>query len=51
MWAGYKPATSRNGIIVKYNKYSQIYISPDSNETFVSKLKEFKPDIVVLDKK
>jgi hypothetical protein len=51
MWAGYKPATSRNGIIVKYNKYSQIYISPDSIETFVSKLKEFKPDIVVLDKK
>lgn len=51
MWSGYKPATSRNGIIVKYNKHSQIYISPDSNETFVNKLKELKPDLVISNKK
>ena len=47
MWAGFKPATARKGIIVKYGKMDTIYISTDSNETFVKKIKEFYPEIKI----
>jgi len=47
MWAGFKPATARKGIIVKYGKLSEIYISPDSNESFVKQLKKIKPEIKI----
>ncbi|WP_293895374.1 PH domain-containing protein [Flavobacterium sp.] len=38
MWSGLKPATARNGLIIKYNTYDEIYISPKTNETFVSEI-------------
>jgi len=38
MWSGFRPATARKGIIVKYNKYDEIYFSPDSNESFIQAL-------------
>ena len=47
MWVGYKPATARKGIIVVYNKSTRIYISPDSNESFVKKIKELNPEIKI----
>jgi hypothetical protein len=28
LWVGFKPATSGKGLIIKYNKYDEIYISP-----------------------
>ena len=48
MWAGFKPATARKGIIVKYGEYSEIYISPDSNETFVKEIKRIRPEIKII---
>lgn len=48
MWVGYKPATARNGIIVTYGKYNEIYISPDSNESFVKEILSINPDIKVV---
>ncbi len=51
MWVGFKPATARNGIIIKYNKGREIYISPDSNETFVKKIIELNPQINIVDSK
>lgn len=38
MWSGFRPATHGKGIIVKYNKYDEIYFSPDSNESFIQAL-------------
>lgn len=50
MWSGFRPATARKGIIVKYNKYDEIYFSPDSNESFIQALLDVRGDIPVIDK-
>jgi len=47
MWSGIKPATAKNGLIIKYGKYNEIYISPNTNDTFVSKILELKNDIKI----
>ena len=36
LWVGLKPATARKGLIIKYGKYDEIYISPESNDEFIS---------------
>lgn len=38
LWIGLKPATARNGLIIKYDKYSEIYISPKTNDLFIQHL-------------
>lgn len=50
MWSGFRPATARKGIIVKYNKYDEIYFSPDSNDAFIKALLDVRRDITVMDK-
>ena len=40
MWAGLKPATATKGLIIRYNTYDEIYISPESNEAFIEDLKK-----------
>jgi len=47
LWVGFRPALARKGIIVKYNKYDDIYFSPDSNDAFIKALLEVRPDIPV----
>lgn len=47
MWVGIKPATAKRGIIVKYNQFDQIYISPRDNEEFVKELLKIKPEIKI----
>lgn len=47
MWTGLKPATARNGLIIKYNKFDEIYISPETNDTFVDKILELNGNIVI----
>lgn len=43
LWVGtLKPALARNGIIIKYNRYDEIYISPASNEEFIRVFNEMK---------
>jgi hypothetical protein len=44
-WSGLKPATARRGLVIRYNQYDEIYISPETNDTFVNKLLELNPDI------
>ena len=36
LWVGLKPATARKGLIIKYRKFDEIYISPESNDEFIS---------------
>jgi energy-coupling factor transporter transmembrane protein EcfT len=47
LWVGLKPATARKGLIIKYDKYNEIYISPKTNESFIEKLLEINPNIIV----
>lgn len=47
LWVGYRPATATKGLVVKYNKYDEIYFSPDSNETFIKYILEQNPNIKI----
>lgn len=47
LWIGLKPALARNGLIVKYEKYDEIYISPETNDLFVSKILELNNNIKI----
>lgn len=39
-YAGWKLATARNGIIITYKGYNDVYISPERQEEFISLLLE-----------
>ncbi len=47
MWVGLKPATAKNGLIIKYNKYDEIYISPKTNDTFIIEILKHNPNITI----
>jgi hypothetical protein len=47
LWIGFRPATSRKGLIIKYDKYNEIYISPKTNESFIEKILELNKDIKI----
>ncbi|MFS4416664.1 PH domain-containing protein [Maribacter sp. 2307ULW6-5] len=49
LWVGFRPATSTKGLIVKYDRYNEIYISPKTNESFIEKLLELNDSIKVTD--
>ncbi len=38
LWVGLKPATARNGLIIKYDKYNEVYISPENNDLLINEL-------------
>ena len=48
LWVGTRPATAKNGVIIYYNKYDEIYFSPSDNEAFVAALLEINPEIKVV---
>ena len=50
LWVGLKPATALNGIIVSYQNYNELYISPINNDRFVKELLKLNPQIKVVDK-
>lgn len=47
LWVGFRPATSGKGLIVKYDKYNEIYISPKNNESFIDKILELNGQIKI----
>ena len=47
-YVGYKPALAANGLVIYYNTYDEIYISPDSSDSFVEQLLKINPAIQVL---
>ena len=48
LWVGLvKPATSRKGIIIHYNAYDELYISPQSNEALAKALKTINNKIII----
>jgi hypothetical protein len=47
MYSGLKPALSTKGVIVKYNKYDDIYLSPKDIDLFIDALRAVNPGIAV----
>lgn len=47
LWVGFRPATSRKGLIIKYDQYNEIYISPKTNESFIEKILELNGEIKI----
>ena len=47
MWSGLKPALARNGLIIKFNKYDEIYIAPENNDEMISDLLKVNPAIKI----
>lgn len=48
MWVGLKPALASKGIIVKYNKFDEIYIAPVDNAALCSELIKHNPNIKII---
>jgi hypothetical protein len=40
-----KPALSMNGLVIKYNRYDDMYISPEKADEFIAELQKINPDI------
>jgi len=38
LWVSLKPATARKGLIIKYGKFDEIYMSPETNVEFINSL-------------
>lgn len=47
-FAGLKPALSGKGIVIKYNKWDEIYVSPENMGEFIAALQEVNPDIKII---
>ena len=47
MWSGTKPALAKNGLIIKYSKYDEIYLAPENNNEMVADLLKINPNIKV----
>ncbi len=48
LWVGLKPATATKGLIIKHNKYDEIYISPKTNDIFVKQILKHKSTIKII---
>ena len=47
LWVGLKPATARKGLIIKYGKFDEIYISPETTDGFINRLLELNDAIKI----
>lgn len=51
MWVGLKPALAKNGLIIHYNRFDEIYMAPQSNDKMVAELLEIHPSIEIIEAK
>ncbi|WP_020533463.1 PH domain-containing protein [Flexithrix dorotheae] len=47
MWTGVRPAIATKGLIIKFNKYNEIYIAPENNDRLVEDLLKINEGIIV----
>ena len=47
LWVGLKPATARKGLIIKYGKFDEIYMSPETTDEFINRLLELNDAIKI----
>ena len=48
LYAGPKPSLAGKGVIIKYNKWDDIYLSPVQTDEFVEALKSINPQIRIV---
>lgn len=48
LWSGKKPALSKNGLIIKYNKFDEIYIAPENNDEMLADLLAINNKILII---
>lgn len=49
LWSGLKPALATKGVIVRYNRYDEIYISPANRQEFIRTLLVINERITVIE--
>lgn len=49
-WVGMKPALARNGLVIKYNRFDEIYIAPESNQEVIADLLSINRNIQVVNR-
>ena len=42
-----KPALALKGLIIKYNRYDDMFVSPENEEQFIAELQAINPDIKI----
>jgi hypothetical protein len=47
IYSGIKPALAKNGLIIKFNKYEEIYIAPINNNELISDLLKKNSEIKI----
>lgn len=47
LYAGWKFSLSSKGLLVHYNKFDELYISPEDQDQFIQDLLSFNPTIVM----
>jgi hypothetical protein len=48
MWSGIKPALAGKGLIIKYNKYEEIYVAPVNNDEMIADLLKINSEIKIV---
>ncbi|WP_026463343.1 PH domain-containing protein [Adhaeribacter aquaticus] len=48
LWVGIKPALAKNGLIIKYNKFDEIYIAPENNDEMIIDLLKINHKINII---
>ena len=48
MWVGLKLGLSMNGLIIHYDKYDEVYITPENQEKFLKQLKSINKEIEIV---
>jgi hypothetical protein len=51
MWVGIKPALATGGMIIRYNRFDDVYLAPLDNETLIIDLLTINPLIEVIPSK
>lgn len=49
LWSGLKPALATKGVIIRYNRYDEIYISPANRQEFIRALLAINERIRVIE--
>ena len=50
LYAGLKFSTSLHGLIIHYNKFDDLFVSPENPELFMEKLIALNPSIIIIRK-
>lgn len=47
LWAGYKAAAATRGLVIHYNQFDDLYVTPQREDDFLTSLKRINPAIEV----